>query len=295
MRSFDQALAASLATETTTLCRCWRLQRRDGIVLGFTDHDVAIAFDGVTFEPDSGLTRTALERSLGLSLDNMEAAGALRSDAISEADLARGLYDGAALQQWVVDWSDARSRDLSFAGVVGEVRRGALGFEVDVSGLADVLNLPQGRVFLRGCDAALGDARCGVALTGAMRGAGSVSDVRGERGFVVAGLSAAEGWFSLGRLTWTGGDNAGESVAVHAHAIRQFKHVITLWRAPNAPIEAGDAFDIVAGCDKSAETCRAKFANIVNFRGFAHMPGEDWSAGYPAQGEVHDGGSLFRG
>ena len=39
---------------------------------------------------------------------------------------------------------------------------------------------------------------------------------------------------------------------------------------------AGQAFTITAGCDKHLDTCKAKFANVVNFRGFPHMPGNDF-------------------
>ena len=295
MRDVNDGLEAAIAGGAASLCRCWLLERRDGVTLGFTDHDAEVSFDGMTFEPDSGFERTALERSLGLSVDNMEAAGALRSDAITEADLSQGLYDGAKIKQWLVDWSNVAARDLMFAGLIGEVRRGKLGFEVEVVGLSDVLNQAQGRVFLRSCDASLGDARCKAVLTGNQLGAGTVTELRGERSFVVSGIWQEEGWFSLGTLGWTGGDNAGSSAAVHSHGIRQWQHVITLWSPPKAPIQVGDSFDIAAGCDKSAATCRAKFANILNFRGFPHMPGEDWATGYPTQDEIHDGGSLFRG
>lgn len=295
MRDINDGLQAAIDGGAASLCRCWLLERPDGVTLGFTDHDAEVSFDGMVFEPDSGFERTALERSLGLSVDNMEAAGALRSDAITEADLSRGLYDGATIRQWLVDWSNTAARDLMFAGRIGEVRRGKLGFEVEVLGLSDVLNQPQGRVFLRSCDASLGDGRCKAVLSGDLLGAGTVTELRGERSFVVSGLWQEEGWFSLGRLTWITGDNAGLAATVHSHGIRQWQHVITLWAAPDAPVQLGDGFAIAAGCDKSVGACREKFANILNFRGFPHMPGEDWATGYPAQDEAHDGGSLFRG
>ena len=49
-------------------------------------------------------------------------------------------------------------------------------------------------------------------------------------------------------------------------------------------IAAGDTFAVTAGCDKQFATCRAKFANAVNFRGFPHMPGNDFVAAYPRAG-----------
>lgn len=53
-----------------------------------------------------------------------------------------------------------------------------------------------------------------------------------------------------------------------------------------------------AGCDKRFTTCRNKFGNGVNFRGFPHLPGNDFiiggtGAGDPGAGPF-DGGSLFR-
>ena len=51
---------------------------------------------------------------------------------------------------------------------------------------------------------------------------------------------------------------------------------------------------MVAGCDKRAGTCRGKFDNFLNFRGFPHIPGDDWVTAYPKDGAVHDGASLER-
>ena len=55
---------------------------------------------------------------------------------------------------------------------------------------------------------------------------------------------------------------------------------------PPVPVEPGDAFDIKAGCDKQFATCREKFSNAANFRGFPHMPGNDFLAAYPNRGDV---------
>ncbi len=69
---------------------------------------------------------------------------------------------------------------------------------------------------------------------------------------------------------------------------------IELWEALRAAVARGDAVRIEAGCDKRAETCRLKFNNLLNFRGFPHIPGEDWQMSYPAEGQPLDGGSLFK-
>ena len=81
--------------ETTTIARCWAVTRADGLVLGFTDHDAVLDFDGIAFRPDAGMTAQALVQGLGLSVDNTEAQGILSDDAITETDLRAGRWDAA--------------------------------------------------------------------------------------------------------------------------------------------------------------------------------------------------------
>jgi uncharacterized phage protein (TIGR02218 family) len=107
--------------------------------------------------------------------------------------------------------------------------------------------------------------------------------------------SFSERWFAGGVLTWITGRNAPTASAVKADsALGATGRRLTLWRAPGFPIAAGDRFRVVAGCDRTAETCREKFSNFMNFRGFPDIPGEDWVAAYPKGGEVHDGSSRRR-
>jgi uncharacterized phage protein (TIGR02218 family) len=67
---------------------------------------------------------------------------------------------------------------------------------------------------------------------------------------------------------------------------------ITLLEAPIRSVATNDTFDIVAGCDKRFETCQAKFANPVNFRGFPHIPGQDTIIRYAAKGDANSGSVL---
>lgn len=292
MRALDPALTTRLESGATTLCTCWRIDRRDGRALGFTDHDAALSFDGVTFEAASAVDASAVEAAAGLSVDSVEIAGALRSAAIDAGDVARGLFDGAAVRRWLVDWRTPEVRALTFSGVLGEISQSGGRFRAQVEGLASALNRPLGRAFLTTCDAALGDARCGVDKdTPAYRGAGMVTAVEGDA-LRVAGLDAfAAGWFARGRLIWTSGANAGFEAAVREDGEGAARK-LSLWAEPPGGVAVGDGFEIFAGCDKRAATCREKFANFINFRGFPHMPGDDWITAYPAAGEANDGGSL---
>jgi uncharacterized phage protein (TIGR02218 family) len=58
-------------------------------------------------------------------------------------------------------------------------------------------------------------------------------------------------------------------------------------------VAVGDAFTVSAGCDKQFSTCRTKFDNALNFRGFPYMPGNDAVVSYPTSGQPLDGGSRY--
>jgi hypothetical protein len=95
MKTLPPALATHVAGGLTTLCRCWRVDRRDGVVMGFTDFDRDLVFDAVTYKAASGFTATAIEGQLGLAVSNLDVQGALSSDALTEDDLHGGRYDDA--------------------------------------------------------------------------------------------------------------------------------------------------------------------------------------------------------
>jgi uncharacterized phage protein (TIGR02218 family) len=89
------------------------------------------------------------------------------------------------------------------------------------------------------------------------------------------------------------GANAGARVEVKRH-VAGSAAVLDLWRTMPQAIAAGDTFTVTAGCDKLFSTCKAKFSNTVNFRGFPHIPGNDYVVKYPKSDDPKlDGSSLF--
>lgn len=288
MKRLPAGLAAHLASGATTLCWCWRLTRRDGARLGFTDHDCDIAFDGTTFEAAAGFTASEIKDSVGLAVDNLEVQSALSSEHLNETDLAAGSYDDARVEIFRVNWQAPEQRVLMRAGSLGEVRRSGVAFTAEVRGLAHYLQQPKGRLFQFTCDADLGDARCGIDLTEpSRRGGGTIALSVSPRQLTVTGLDAyADGWFTRGLFTFTSGANAGRAIEVKRHERRNGETRIELWQEPAEAPAPGDAFQVTAGCDKQLATCRTKFANAVNFRGFPHMPGNDFVTSYVRAGDT---------
>lgn len=278
MKQLPGGLAAHVASGSTTLCWCWRLTRRDGVRQGFTDHDRDIAFGDTLFEAAAGMTASEIRDSVGLNVDNLEVTSAMTSERLAEADLAAGLYDNATVEIYRVNWASPEDRVLMRSGNLGEVKRSGALFAAEVRGRAHTLQEPRGRLFQYACDADLGDARCKIDLDdAAYRGTGALVSVSSPRSFKVSGLGAfASGWFTHGLLTFTSGAADGQAVEVKQHARVAGAVTIELWGRARLPLAPGQTFVVTAGCDKRVATCRAKFANVANFRGFPHMPGNDF-------------------
>ena len=90
--------------------------------------------------------------------------------------------------------------------------------------------------------------------------------------------------FARGLITFTGGANAGRAIEVKRHAVAAGVITIEMWQELGALPAAGDSFIVTAGCDKHLATCRDRFANVANFRGFPHMPGNDFVTSFAGQG-----------
>lgn len=273
MRTLDPALQSHLASGITTLCLCWRLTLKSGEKMGFTDHDVSLNFEGTDFEAQSGFTGSEIESSIGLSVDNLEATGALSSDQISETRIRAGDFDHALVELWRVNWQDVSQRVLERKGHLGEVTYGQGKFTAELRGLAHVLNQPKGRLFQHGCDALLGDGRCGVNVGLSQYSVnGTISALR-ENGIDVSGAGDfADDWFSRGLARVDG----NRSMEIRTHKLVGDLARIEFWSVPKLALTVGDNVTLIAGCDKQFSTCRDKFSNAANFRGFPTMPGTDF-------------------
>lgn len=263
----------------TTLARAWVISRRDGLRLGFTDHDQALSFDNIRFRPDSGMTARAVVQGTGLSVDNTEAEGALTDDAITEADLMAGKWDSAQLSMWEVDWNNTASRRLIFRGSLGEVSRSGGAFRAELRGLSEPLNQARGRRFHPRCSAVLGDSHCGVDLNAAaFSGEAVVEAVSDDGRLTLKQLGEfADGWFERGTVRVLSGAAAGLRAQIKNDlTLPGGARILDLWAVLAEVPAPGDRVRVIAGCDKHGSTCRGKFSNFLNFRGFPHLPSEDW-------------------
>ncbi len=262
-------MAAFLQPELTTSAFLWKIDRRDGVTLGFTSHDHDVWRGGLRYRAAPGMVPSAIERSDGFDADTVELSGALTSDALRPEDFLGGRWDGAALRLAMIDWTDPEGEALPLVrGDLGTVETQGGAFRVDLRGPASILEAPVCEETSPDCRASLGDPRCRIDMAArrAMAAVVSVADA-----IVTLDQNAAEGVYAFGRMRWIDGANAG-LVSVNAASAGA---TVTLREPPAFVVMAGTRVEISEGCDRRFETCKTRFANAINFQGEPHLPGND--------------------
>jgi uncharacterized phage protein (TIGR02218 family) len=275
MKTISAALGQHLDGEVTTLATCWRMERADGWVRGFTDHDRDLEIDGLVYTAATGFLPSAIKSGSDLSVDNLD------------VDLTSGLFDGARIEIFLVNWADlSQGRIVLRKGWLGEVKRADSRFSAEIRGLANKLQQTQGILYSRLCRVDLGSPECGVDL-GPLTDEYLIETVTAGDGFTID-TARPSGFFTFGTCTFLSGANAGAATEVLSH----INQAIRLFTPMPRPLAAGDQVRLVAGCDKTPETCHARFGNILNFRGEPHIPGNDKVFSYPTQGAGGSGGFI---
>ncbi|MGL5837980.1 MAG: DUF2163 domain-containing protein [Sphingorhabdus sp.] len=262
----------------TTSAFGWRLERTDGVTLGFTSHDCDVQIDGLLYWASPGLVPTSIVETSGLETNGLDVKGALTSDAIRADDLRAGKWDGATLDVFLFDWSnpDSSKRQLA-SGTLGSIEFAEDSFSADVAGPAAKLSMPVAPYTSPTCRARFCDARCGLNAERFRRR----TRVTGadDSHITVANLSASElNRYVQGELRWTSGRNCGLRHSI----IGATANRLILDRPLSFELENDAQADLLEGCDKLLITCASRFSNIVNFRGEPHLPGNDLLTRFPS-------------
>ena len=278
-KTLDDRLKDHLAQEVTTLCTMWEMQRRtDDMRFYFTDHDQDIVYNGHRYLAALGYTRTALQADSGMSVDNMNLSGLFDSDTLTVEDLRAGLLDYAEVKIFIINWADLSMGEMKVRrGTLGEVLAMTSGlFQTEFRGMMQTLALNVGEVTSPTCRADLGDARCKIDLVGSgWQVVATVTSVTDAQHFSIAVVEprAVDGWFTDGVVTFTNWQNLGRSMEIKAWT--QSTAAVRLFLPMPMPVTVGDTLTLYPGCDKRLETCRDKFANVINRRAEDFVPGAD--------------------
>lgn len=274
-KSVSANLQDHLDGEVTTMASILEIIRTDGTDFHFTSHDEDIIYQTDTYVSIGAYTATSVQTATGLSIDRLDLEAVLDSAGLNESDLISGLFDFASFQVSDINYeSIGDGIIIQRAGILGAYSHGAPEVELELRGLIQFLHQRIGRLFMKRCDADLGDARCNLpGGLGPHTVTGKVTSFSSRQTFIVDTPVAARG----GLFTWTSGANNGLKMEVRNSAGS------TIFLAQPMPydIAVDDDYSVYRGCDKRASTCEDPFDNIANFRGFPFLPGTDEIYRYP--------------
>ncbi len=225
---------------------------------------------------DPIIKRGTVRSVIGTEVDTMDLTMQVNSEVevanIPLAQFARqGGFDGARV---TLTRAYARAFGQTFCGSLnlfsGRVSELSLtGTEVRMSVKSDLelLNVQMPRnVYQAGCGRTLYDAGCGLSaaaftVTGNTTSGSTATSIN-------CNLGQTAGYFNLGVVKFTTGDNAGVTRSIRVHTTGVLELTPPLQYTP----AAGDLFTARPGCDKRQATCNATFNNSANFRGFPFIP-----------------------
>lgn len=272
MKNISPELKAEYQKGSKTIARCWRFERKDGAVFTVTTCAQNLLINNELYLSRDGVNPTAIEQQADASVPNSEVNGTLNTDFATEEDILGGLWDGASVLIFEVNYRNlSQGRLVLQSGTLGDVSVGRQSFKAEVRGTAQYLQQTVGEVYTQTCTANLGDERCKVDIE-ALRVSGTVTGVSSRMEFESDVSGFASDYFGAGVITWEDGDNAGFSMEIDSYSSPDF--------GLNLPmpfnIKTGDTFTVIPGCRKRViEDCKTKFSNILNFRGFPYVPGPD--------------------
>jgi uncharacterized phage protein (TIGR02218 family) len=260
-----------------TAATWWRILRRDGVTLGFTAHDRDLWFDGVLHRAAPGMVPSAIRRSAGLDDDSAEVAGALTHDAVSEADLASGRYDGARVRIGVIDWESVEHETI-WVGTIGAVTEQDGAFTAELaSRKAELLQSAVPRTS-PACRAEFCGPGCNL-NPGFFTHEATVMSCNAEAGTVTVACGAPAESLAGGTLRCLDGPLAGSTL--HILAVTELNALVV--EPPIAcALPSGLRAIVREGCDHRLETCGSRFGNAAEFRGEPFLPGNDLLTRYPS-------------
>jgi uncharacterized phage protein (TIGR02218 family) len=279
-RTIPVSVQAKLDQRLSTFACCWKLTRKDGQVMRFTSHHSDLTIDGETYLKNTGIIPSTLKQSVSTGVDNLTISGILSYAEITVKDILAERYDFAEVEFFLADYLlPGAGKIAPMKGSLGETQAKGRSFEAEFRFLIDRLSRKLVELTSRDCRCFdFCDARCGLTKATYTVSSSVSSGITPSR-YLFRGTgspltSKPDGWFAHGELVWTSGENIG--IKSEVKTFETGTGEIELQRALIYPVAIGDAFDVVAGCDRRFETCRDKFDNVINIQAEPHIRGSDY-------------------
>ena len=286
MKTIPIALAAHYTLPSTTIAYCLKVERRDLVVIGISSLDVPITVSGQVYIP--GFDPSNIVHTFGLAVDNLEMMVLNNEAVLTDSELLAGLWNGAKFTIFEVNWkSVADGINIIKRGTTGDAQIKQGVWTIEFRGLKQALQQALGEITSKTCRYRLGDSRCTVNLF-YFTYLSTVTAVTSRQVFTDTARTEPIEWFVEGEVQFITGANAGYSQKVKVFSAGQFTTSLPM----PFPINVGDSFEAVTGCQKrhnrtsdnpaGISDCIDKFNNVLNFGGEPHLFGVDGLTALPA-------------
>ncbi|MDB1135100.1 DUF2163 domain-containing protein [Candidatus Anaplasma sp. TIGMIC] len=267
MKAIPDALLSHLSKDVTTVAFCFKMTLKDSSVVCFTNCDVDLTIGGLIYRSNTSAKIKLVHFSKWNSTAHIEC---MHTRYTITADSAhRGLYNSAQIEIFLVNYADTSKGAITlFRGTVGEIKLCNGVFSAQLHGLTLTLSNKVGDLFSPQCRAQFCDSACKLnAERFTFRGSAFkvLEDYKAFESEVKVGKV---NYFKYGVLTFLTGRNKKIPLTVLANT----QNAICLAECTPYPIQVGDNYSLLAGCDKNFHTCVKKFENAKNFRGEPHVP-----------------------
>lgn len=256
-----------------TAATFWRVYRRDGVALGFTSHDRALAFGGIVHRSAPGMIPAAIRMTSDLSEDSAGVEGALTHDSIRAEDLTDGLFDGAAIEVGIVDWKELTHRTI-YTGTIGRIEDNTRGFSAELRSAKHTLEDDLVPRTSPTCRATFCGPGCGLSAAG-FSSTEIIEQIDFDLNQVQLSQVSGDAYVD-GQLRFLEGPQTGIPFGI----LSVTGASMTLDRPLSERVRPGTRAEIRQGCDHTFDTCSTRFNNAVNFRGEPFLPGNDLLARY---------------
>lgn len=287
MKTLAAATETMLATRSLKIARCMWVQLRNMQEMAFTDIDVNVFADiglssggGSEFMADVGILPSNIELAIGMEPDNMEFSGPI-SDIIPRAQILGGLFNGARIRVFDIDWSDQPNPNIIalLGGRIADAKVREDQFTFEVRSHTARYNQIRGRVLSPYCTHDFGDENCGVVRP--EESATVISATSALELSVNIPVARPDDFYNLGTIDFATGENAG-LVELEIFDFTGSTATVELLAPLPAVPGVGDQLIIRQGCSKikyfpsdpTLRTC-VFWANARRFGGFDRVPGND--------------------
>ncbi len=278
-------------TDWQTRVYCARIEPAgDQPILRLTGYPTDIAMsNGEVYQVESGYEFSGMSTTTDFSSSSVDLTGILQAGAVSQDDLASGVYDNARVYVFATSWSSPIEDEEPLALMFfGKVEFDDERYTVQLMDGKDLLSQNTGRTYAATCPWTLFDqsingriiatsrSRCtgprsapdGPAIADYLV-SGALTSVTNQYVFADSSRAEAADWFAYGEIMFTSGANVGlRPSQIKVFASGQIELHEALFYAP----QVGDTYQMIPGCRKRLTDCKNKFNNAINHGGQAHVP-----------------------